>query len=1090
MALWRTWAVVASAAMVVSGFVVGAQPAYAVPASASCSEAGVTWRVDHEKSSTVFGPAVQVTGLKRIQGGTETDGSGLTWELRYDHLPADYPPASPPPTWPGSYPTSFTSVRGTLTPSGVGRVVVEYLSPRLVSPDGACTVYLSPFFRNAAQSAWPRVAVLGDDLVHQLNDRDFNTNQSAFQGYVEALLNGGQIRTEVEGHTGARWTSDGSSAPLDRANSNLLDEFRGLAEYDLSGTVVALGLNDALYIAAGVDQAARDARLREVTDKLATEAAEISARSGCLAVVTAPENASNLSPNYAAAAKSVNDWFRFVTTVGGPYDNVELIDFGAEAGSHTFTDPQPWFGPDNVHLAGAGLLVYTAELGKAAARCATSVTLWGKQGTLDKGVLAGKTQVPSGQRYGTRAVTGWTPLPGQQPWFSAIANDGTIFSMTVGSNLNVFNTAGEGMSIPAFDPDSGSYTNIKVKTDRNKTIIRAPDGDAAGWDIGDIDSYSGGNAIVFTGSNLGWPAWQNPDTDGFYPVFGILTKAGDGTWRVAEGPDNNGDGLPDWRNSWSSRELVAATLAADPQRGQQLADLLCPQSAGEPPNCFWLNELAVLPQSQDIAIAQYSNKVAVLKVDGPDSSGRYAARIGGVYAIPEIDDPSWDDPAHKIGIGAREVQADPTSALGDERFALSADMSADRYNQDGQVVSQVINGPIIEFGYTAGTGDVTPTSAPFLSGEVDPTIEPVTGLKATTGMGAMHYDTLGNLWLPWGGLGAKVYVKTSGGRTFSRAPCLQAGKPLQDYVATLPGARAMWGTVCPADYNIRQPDLVGPVFKVMEDPATHNIVIGSWPSANTIVVEPHGSGTTMTFRVSDPAAPVAQGVTTERADPCCTPWIAAMLGPVDASGRTWFHVSQGKNPGAPDDTEHQTKVYDQWMYSVDLSRLLGREPVQLTAKPSQASIVQAELTSTFTTAQGPGQPAVTDVTSDAALSVCPFFQPCTDPVSGVNGGFALGDDNTGTTAATTADYRIAIPKTGTYQLIYRAANRRTSGAAVIRTTIDGASPINTTISNTSFQDVTGPTITLSAGTHTLRLASAPNAFGWQLDWMKFTRGSG
>src|SRR5262245_12710518 len=96
-------AIVPSAVVVFGGgAVTGGAPAPAAAASVSCTESGVTWRVDHDTLDTAFGPAVQVTGLKKVQGGTETDASGLTWELRYDHLPGDYPPGSPPPAWPGS----------------------------------------------------------------------------------------------------------------------------------------------------------------------------------------------------------------------------------------------------------------------------------------------------------------------------------------------------------------------------------------------------------------------------------------------------------------------------------------------------------------------------------------------------------------------------------------------------------------------------------------------------------------------------------------------------------------------------------------------------------------------------------------------------------------------------------------------------------------------------------------------------------------------------------------------------------------------------------------------------------------------------
>jgi hypothetical protein len=1075
--------------------------------SASCTENGITWRADYSIAPTIYGDALTVTGLRRLQGGSDTDAGGLTWELRSDNLPSAYPPA-------GSAAPSYQRVRGTF--STISRPTVVYLSPRLLTPDGACVIYTVPF--GGATTAAPRIGVLGDDLLHQLNDSDFNA--TAIQGYVEGHLGRLGVRVEVEGVTGRRWTDN--------------SDFRGLLESDPQGFVVALGMNDALHIAAGATQAERETRANAVYGDLGTFAGEMSQRGGCVVAVTAPENASSRDPDYADAARKVNDWIRF-TAAASATDSWELADFGLEARTHAAAGAEPWFTADNLTLNPAGRLVYTATLGKAAQRCSDSVVLHGKAGTLEAGLLAGKGSLPTGQAYSTRAVDGFGFEPGKGPWFSTAAGDGTIFAMNVQTAGHVFQPSGEGMSVTAFHPDSGSFSNIRFKTDRGKEVPVRPDGTKVGANLLDVATLNGGGAVVFSGS---YPHnGQDPQTQGLFPAIGVMTKGANGVWRVAEGPDANGDGLPDWRNSWSPRELYDATVAADPVNGPALADRICPvnPSLGIRTECTWASELAVLPHSNDVVVAHYApGRISVLDLTGPDALGRFGIKVNASYTLEGVDDPSWPDalsypdpqPAgcppppfgaqpvppeaeRRIGIAPREVQADPSTAPGEpERFALSSDAGAYRYYvpegtdpPQGCVRNETVSVPVVEFSYhpTAPPDQrIRVASAPFLTGEVDSAAEPLSGLRPITGGGPLHYDRQGNLWMPtgdgWSGLGVKVWAKTAQGRSFSRPECFDPAKPLGDYVTTAAGARPLWGTVCRADYNLVQPKLLGPVFNLDEDRATGNVVITSWPHATTVVVDPEGSGTAMTFRVSNLTGLMAQGVTRRTVEgPCagdptrrCTggPRLAAMPGPIDASGRLWVFVMQ-EAPGElkRDDPEMLARALDHWAYSVDLGRLLGREPLRLTAKPGGSTTVQAEVTQTVSTTQRPGQFAVSDVESAAPLSGCwPAAPACTDPATGVDGGYAL------VSPPIFSEYRITVPKSGTYRLRFRAADRSANGTqARIRVTINGSS-FDTAIATSGYSEVTGPALALPAGTHVVRL-SAPDAAssGWHLDWMRFAR---
>ncbi|MEV0829647.1 hypothetical protein [Nonomuraea rubra] len=145
----------------------GPAPAWGDPVTGASSytAGGVTWRVAWTVSDSVYGPLARVTGLTRSGDSGTSDGGGLRWDLRWDNLPDRWPPSTPPAV-------PFQHVTGTLCgTSGVGdRPVATYLSPRLVAPDGGCQVYLSPYANAHGQPGLPRVAVLGDSLLQQLND--------------------------------------------------------------------------------------------------------------------------------------------------------------------------------------------------------------------------------------------------------------------------------------------------------------------------------------------------------------------------------------------------------------------------------------------------------------------------------------------------------------------------------------------------------------------------------------------------------------------------------------------------------------------------------------------------------------------------------------------------------------------------------------------------------------------------------------------------------------------------------------------------------------------------------------------------------
>jgi len=358
----RALSAVVGLAMVV-GTVVGVTPAAgAATGTATCVDpsTNTTWRVDWSSRATIYGQLAKPTAFyKRVGTGAWTSANSSTWAMRWDNTPN---------VWAGAWVNPFVEVLGTASQLASTEAAV-YLSPRWVSPDGGCDAYAFPFANGS--STWPKIAVVGDSLTQQLNDPTYNATY--LQGFVQGNLNANGRRAEVEGQGGRRWTADLNQSGLGRANSTLLDEIRGLRAAAPRGIVVALGANDAGWVASGTTDAIRQSRLSGVLSQLTTIVNELGTYGICVVSVTGPESLANYygvsSPwYYAWAAQQINNWLRYVAAVN-PNDWFRLRDFAAESANHHTVHPDNWFLGDNLHLNDAGKLHYTSSLVSAGLMC-------------------------------------------------------------------------------------------------------------------------------------------------------------------------------------------------------------------------------------------------------------------------------------------------------------------------------------------------------------------------------------------------------------------------------------------------------------------------------------------------------------------------------------------------------------------------------------------------------------------------------------------------------------------------------------------------------------------------------------------------
>lgn len=335
--------------------------------SSSCTDpiAGRQWRVSWSTGADL-GVRVRALAARDLPDGAWQDRGAEDWQLRWDQASAER--AGDDFAWDHSLDAPL---------AGLSAVAVgAALSPRLVTPDGACTVYTAAFGPGAAGPG--SVAVVGDSLVAQLvpgpvaeADRTGGSGAEVRDpqpgaGPLRTALTGAGYRTQIDGQGGRRWVGVQDSAPLEQADLTMLDELRGLRE---AGTVVvALGTNDASWTASAPDQAGFEGRLSWTLTHLRQILTELAGQGHCTVLVTAAVRGKVLEGGLAGdrfepAATRINDLLR---TSAAEAPRLALYDWGAQADQHAAGTEQSWFGPDTIHLSPDGVAAYTRALTEAA----------------------------------------------------------------------------------------------------------------------------------------------------------------------------------------------------------------------------------------------------------------------------------------------------------------------------------------------------------------------------------------------------------------------------------------------------------------------------------------------------------------------------------------------------------------------------------------------------------------------------------------------------------------------------------------------------------------------------------------------------
>lgn len=256
-------------------------------------------------------------------------------------------------------------VRGNLAVLGRRQTPLAY-SPRYVSPDGSCTVFIDPFADGPP--AGPTVAVIGDSLVWQLLQA---TRATAPLGLLPRALENRDRRFEVVGQPGRRWTIFPDTTPgLDQADGTLLDEIRGLR--GAHAQVIALGTNDAGWVALSTSDQMYQLRLAWVILHLAPIIDEIRSSGQCTVLVTAGDRDESYLGSqvdrFSQAMQDINDYLRR-RAEADPNDDLHLWDWAEHVAGHHVGARDSWYAADTIHLNARGRVAYADELTQASALC-------------------------------------------------------------------------------------------------------------------------------------------------------------------------------------------------------------------------------------------------------------------------------------------------------------------------------------------------------------------------------------------------------------------------------------------------------------------------------------------------------------------------------------------------------------------------------------------------------------------------------------------------------------------------------------------------------------------------------------------------
>jgi hypothetical protein len=697
-----------------------------------------------------------------------------------------------------------------------------------------------------------------------------------------------------------------------------------------------------------------------------------------------------------------------------------------QGGTATCTVTYPTVGSHMITLAYSGDANYLASTSAKFTQTVNDATvvIYGQQGTF--GGLQPAGFLPNGQSYQT-INTSLALDPGQAAWFATGANNGDIVIPNQPQSDNPLGapTAND-MAVTIFTPSTAAVQTVRIKTSTGYTYVPPQNQGIGGADIEDslllpngqvaLDSASPWNANPF---NL------NPATYGVYPTYVTLQSSGNG-WAPSTAK---------FARDIQSSNTQPAPTPLNPNLHITVGQQACPTGSMNGVSittCLSPAEMGLLPQSGDVVVAQYTpNPTYPSDVNGEHSGHLMvldpAGKLLASYVVANQSDSTCTGSNGFKTVSPREIDTDPTSVLGDERFIVIYDV----FCNTGTTTANSWAAQEFSFNstraQTAPTQAITATSAAF-------------NPSTTSTVDRAHYDRWGNLWF-----GTK-----SGSNSLAGADVAVYTKAADDshkFNTTACPPFAAWGEVCPPDYPSTENELhegtqmaapanIQEVWDPTSGTSTEYIYDTSDYVLPITATYTKGQPSTMTFTMR----PIIDQGIHSSLNPGQGDLLNAVKGAI-SGGYLWIPVQQWLTPGTAPPTP-----------PIQLSQYLTRISLANASSPPATTIgttpvtIQAEDFNGYSRGP-PGQQV--------------FVFPSLDTGHSMDVGLLPSNYTT---------YSVIVASSGSHTITYRLADGNTTSGQ-LQLTAAGVSLSTTTILPTgrwaSYQSVASASFTLSQGVTSL-----------------------
>jgi hypothetical protein len=456
------------------------------------------------------------------------------------------------------------------------------------------------------------------------------------------------------------------------------------------------------------------------------------------------------------------------------------------------------------------------------------------------------------------AVDGWGLLPGQASFFAAVDAKGRVLIANEPQTDNQTRPTATTMAISVFDPALMRFENVVIPTSTGAVSTVAMDGSGVGGsDVSDLQIVDGPDGQqLMTVSVAPYNGWDSNKQG----VYGTLTVLGDvdGSW------------VP-------QHQFTAANLRASSTAGARVCERNLQAFYAVVPDCGGLAEIELLPRSGLLVATRYFGEGPAL----PNGALVIFGRDGNVVA--DFRFPTVTVDGKRLTVHPREVDVDPTSLAGDERFLVIFDVEPVAGEPQ----------PFVAQEFRFANNAVVPVSFPFTTGGT------VDGVRL--GVETASYDHDGNLWI------AEARSNTfQGGRIVRYSPPIGRAAIGSLCSATNGNAVANWGAACAPDFASEVTVNSGLVRSFSEDVVRHRMVAVTL--AGTVAVV-SGDGGEIALEL-----PLGQLVDRNRFA------IGPRKGAVGGS-TLWVPIQQLQSAAVCAAQRCAPQLLDQWLAGIDLSSI-------------------------------------------------------------------------------------------------------------------------------------------------------------------------